>query len=516
MARKSKADMRAEASLIATAAHGLPVVVLVGRANVGKSTLFNRIVRRGRAIVSPIAGTTRDLNMARAAHEGREFVVIDSGGLELYAHEHTTERAVEEALRAVAEADVVVFVMDGRAGLASGDSEALALIRETGRPTIVAVNKIDQPSHEAAAADAYALGVPSVTFVSAAHGLGVGELLDAIVEQLPIRNATPETLPDLRLALIGRPNVGKSSLLNRLAGFDRSIVDDRPGTTRDPVDIRLTVNDREVLLIDTAGIRRPTKVDGDLEHHSVGRAIEVIRRAEVLILVIDATEGITDQDVRLARLVESNDRAMVIVCNKWDAAAKLEKHVPAFVRDSYRRYPFLEFAPMVFTSAITGDGVDHILPAATRAGVAWHANFQTALLNRILAETIATLDPPLVGRRRLKLMYVTQIGSAPPRLAFFTNLEHDIPAHYVRFLENRFRAALDLESVGTPLRLEFRRTGRSWVESRQKRPTEGRPPRPSDTPKPPRGGEVPAPRSEANAPKRRQRAAPGGRTRKKF
>ncbi|MBI3758480.1 MAG: ribosome biogenesis GTPase Der [Deltaproteobacteria bacterium] len=311
MARRNKIEERAEASRISTAAKGLPVVVLVGRANVGKSTLFNRIVRRGRAIVSPIAGTTRDLNMSRATHEGREFVVIDSGGLELYAQEHTTERAVEEALRAVAEADVVVFVMDGRAGLSSGDNEALTLIRETGRPTIVAVNKIDRPNIEAEAADAYSLGVPSVTFVSAAHGLGVGELLDAIVEQLPPHEATPDTLPDLRLALIGRPNVGKSSLLNRLAGFDRAIVDDRPGTTRDPVDVRLSVAGRDVLLIDTAGIRRPTKVDGDLEHHSVGRAIEVIRRAEVLVLVIDSTEGITDQDVRLARLVESNDRAMV-------------------------------------------------------------------------------------------------------------------------------------------------------------------------------------------------------------
>lgn len=498
MGRRNKTGVGAGATPIAAAAHGLPVVVLVGRANVGKSTLFNRIVRRGRAIVSPIAGTTRDLNLGRAVHEEREFVLIDSGGLELYAREHTTERAVEEALHAVAEADVVVFVIDGRAGIASGDNEALALIRQTGRPTIVAVNKIDRPSHEAAAADAYALGVPSVTFVSAAHGLGVGELLDAIVAQLPEREATPEGLPDLRLALIGRPNVGKSSLLNRLAGFARAIVDDRPGTTRDPVDVRLSAGGRDVLLIDTAGIRRPTKVEGDLEHHSVGRAIEVIRRAEVLVLVIDATEGITDQDVRLARLVESNDRAMVIVCNKWDAAAKLDQHVPGFVRDTYRRYPFLDFAPMVFTSALTGDGVENILPAAIRAGAAWHSNFQTAQLNRVLAETTAELDPPLVGRRRLKLMYVTQVGSAPPRLAFFTNLEHDIPTHFIRFLEGRFRIALGLECVGTPLRLEFRRTGRSWAESRQARGT----------------ADAPAARGTEAGP-RRGGATAGGRVRKK-
>jgi GTPase len=466
MAPRPKPISASGPSLVASNAGGLPVVVLVGRANVGKSTLFNRIAGRGRAIVSAIAGTTRDVNLARAAHEEREFVVADSGGLELYAREPATERAVEEALAAVAAADLVVFVIDGRAGITTGDREALTLIRETGRPVIVAVNKVDHANHEASAGEAYTLGLSSVTFVSAAHGLGVGELLDAIVAQLPLRENAAERRPDLRVALIGRPNVGKSSLLNRLAGYDRAIVDDRPGTTRDPVDVRVSTGGREVLLIDTAGIRRPPKVEGDLEHHSVGRAIEVIRRAEVLVLVIDATEGITDQDARLARLVESNDRAMVLVCNKWDAAAKAGKRVPTFVRDAYHRHPFLEFAPMIFTSAVTGDGVDDILPAAARAGDGWHSAFQTAQLNRILAETVGAQDPPLVARRRLKLMYVTQTGSAPPRLSFFTNVERDIPAHYVRFLEGRFRAALHLEGVGTPLRLEFRRTGRSWVESR--------------------------------------------------
>ena len=464
MARHAKSSNDAS-RIVAQAAAGLPVVALVGRANVGKSTLFNRIVRRRRAIVSPIAGTTRDLNLGRAMHDGREFVVVDSGGLELYARQPATERAVAEALRAVASADVVVFVVDGREGVSSADAESLALVRETGRPTLIAVNKIDNPGQAADAGEAYGLGVASVTCVSAAHGRGVEELLDAIVAALPAHEAAPEARPDLRVALIGRPNVGKSSLLNRLVGFERAIVDDRPGTTRDPVDVRLSVGGREVLVIDTAGIRRPTRVEGDLEQHSVGRAIEAIRRAEVLILVIDAVEGVTDQDARLARLVDSNDRAMVIVCNKWDVAARAGQRVPTFVRDAYERHPFLEFAPILFTSALTGDGVDRIIPAAVRAGDAWHRAFQTAHLNRVLAEVSAATDPPLVGRRRLRLMYVTQTGSAPPRLTFFANLERDIPVHYARFLENRFRAALELENVGTPMRLEFRRTGRSWAES---------------------------------------------------
>jgi GTP-binding protein len=451
------------------AASGLPTVVLVGRANVGKSTLFNRIAAQRRAIVSPVAGTTRDLNLARANYQGREFMIADSGGLELYAREPMTERAVAEAFAAIAAADLVIFVIDGRAGVSAADEEALALVRESGRPLIVAVNKIDQPQQEARAADAYSLGVPELAFVSGAHGHGIDSLLERVVKHLPGLSSTPVVQPDLRLALIGRPNVGKSSLLNRLAGFERALVDDRPGTTRDTVDIRVQALGREVLLVDTAGIRRPTRVEGSLEHHAVGRAIEAIRRAEVLALVIDASEGITDQDARLARLVDSNERALILVCNKWDVAARRGRRVTAFVRDAHRQYPFLQFAPILFTSAITGDGVADIIAAGARAGDAWRATFQTAQLNRVLSEATAAMDPPLVDKRRLRLMYVTQVGSMPPRFAIFTNLGHGIPAHYVRFLEGRFRSALGLAESGTPIRFEFRRTGRSWVESRESR-----------------------------------------------
>jgi GTP-binding protein len=455
------------------AAEGLPAVVLVGRANAGKSTLFNRIAKGGRAITSAIPGTTRDLNFARAKYGDREFVVVDSGGLELGGHERMTERIVTEALAAVGVADVVVFIFDGRGGLSEADSEALALVRETGCPLIMAVNKIDRPGQESEASEFYALGGDELFFISAAHGRGVDELLDQVVARLPERAGAAAASPDLRLALIGRPNVGKSSILNRLSGFDRAIVDDTPGTTRDPVDVRLTSHGRDVLLIDTAGIRRPPKVEGELEHHSVGRAIETIRRANVVLLVIDASEGITDQDARLARLVDTSDRAMVIVCNKWDVAAKQGRKLATFVRDAHERYPFLEYASMVITSAVTGDGVDGIIPAAIAAGDSWRAVFQTSMLNRTLAEATAAMDPPQVDRRRLNLMYVTQVGNAPPRLRFFTNVERGIPAHYIRFIETRFRKSLGL--VGTPLRLDFKRTGRSWVQGAPPRPTRGKP-----------------------------------------
>ena len=461
---KPAANLASRAGALAALPEGAPVVVLVGRANAGKSTLFNRIARGRRAIVSPVAGTTRDLNVGQAEHRGRNFFVVDSGGLELGGRERLGERVAEGALRAVALAEVVVFMLDGRAGLGPGDREAIALIRETGRPMVAAINKMDRAGMEAVAGEYHALGVSPMVLVSAAHGRGVEELLDEVVERLPAAETEPSAPPDLLLALIGRPNVGKSSLLNRLVGFERAIVDDTPGTTRDPVDVRLRAADRDVLLIDTAGIRRPTKVEGELEHFSVGRAIETIRRAEVLALVIDSTEGVTDQDARLARLVESEGRALVLVCNKWDLAAKEGRRVAAFVRDAQANVPFLAFAEMLFTSALTGDGVDKIIPAAMKAVDSWRATFQTAHLNRILAEATAAMDPPMVGRRRLKLMYVTQVGHSPPRLAFFANVERDIPAHYLRFLATRFRAALRL--VGTPLLLGFRRTGRTWAEAR--------------------------------------------------
>lgn len=446
-------------------ASGVPVVVLVGRANAGKSTLFNRITRRGRAIVSAVAGTTRDLNLLTAEHNGRRFVVVDSGGLELGEREGLSERVVSEALKAVAVADVVIFVVDGRAGLSPADADALALVREVGRPTLLAVNKLDAPSLDLQAAEFHTLGIERLFMVSAAHGRGLEELLDAVVELLGPEAAITSKPPDLRVALIGRPNAGKSSLLNRLVGAERSIVDATPGTTRDPVDVRIKVDDQELILVDTAGIRRPTRVQDELEQHSVRRAIETIRRAEVLLLVVDASEGITDQDARLARLVESEDRALIVVCNKWDIAAREGRKQAVFTRDAHQRYPFLEFAPLIYTSALVGDGVRDILPEALKVGASFRATFQTAQLNRILEEATQAMDPPVVAGRRLNLLYVTQLSTSPPRLVFFSNVERDIPAHYIRFLENRFRSALELS--GTPLRMTFRKRGAAKSDQRR-------------------------------------------------
>jgi GTP-binding protein len=470
MPRAAKSEARPGA-ISAALAQGLPTVVLAGRVNAGKSTLFNRIAAGARAITSSIPGTTRDLNFARASYDDRDFILVDSGGLELGGRERMSERIVREALAAIGMADLVVMLFDARAGFTDADQEALALIRNTGCPLIVAVNKIDQRGKEALATEFYAAGAEKIFFLSAAHGNGVGELLEEIASRLPPKDAKIAERPDLKIALIGRPNVGKSSLLNRLSGIERSIVDSTPGTTRDAVDAPLDYKGKRLLLIDTAGIRRRPRVEGELEQASVGRAIEVIRRADVLLLVIDATEGITDQDARLAHLVDTNDRAMVLVCNKWDAAAKEGAKIAAFIRDAHHRFPFLEYATIVFTSALTGDGVSDIIPAALAAGESWRATYQTSMLNQILASASAAMDPPMVDRKRLNLMYVTQVGSSPPRLAFFSNFDRDIPAHYIRFLETRFRKALNV--VGSPLRMQFRKTGRT-PERRPHSKTEGR------------------------------------------
>lgn len=433
----------------------LPIVVLAGRVNAGKSTLFNRITRGHKAIVSAIPGTTRDLNIAPAQFDDHRFLLVDSGGLELAGGERLTESVTQAAMQAVASADVVVYLVDGRAGLSAADQEALAIIREVDRPLLIAVNKIDRPAVETEASEFYALGAERLFFISAAHGRGMEELLEAIVGLLRAPEVAPTEPPDLRVALVGRPNAGKSSLLNQLVGFERSIVSEIPGTTRDAVDVRLEIDGRSVLLIDTAGIRRRTRVEGELEHEAVGRAIHTIRRAEVVALVVDATEGITDQDARLARLVESEDRALLVICNKWDLAAKLGRKTAAFTRDAAERYPFLEFAPIVYTSAVNGSGIRDIIPTALRVGACYRATFQTARLNKILADAVEATDPPMIAGRRLNLLYVSQISNSPPRLKFFCNLERDIPPHYVRFLEGRFRAALDL--TGTPLRLQFQK-----------------------------------------------------------
>jgi GTP-binding protein len=443
---------------IRAAARGLPMVLICGRPNVGKSTLFNRIVGAQRAIVSEIPGATRDLNFARAREGEREFAIVDSGGLGPQGEESLGERLARRTLEVARAADAIIFVVDGKEGLNPADAEALRALRRINRPFLLAVNKLDRPAMDLLAGEFHALGAEQVFPVSAAHGRGVGELLEALMALLPQQaNAAAQSADELRFALIGRPNVGKSSLVNRLAGFERSAVDAAAGTTRDPVDVAIRFSDRSILLIDTGGVRRPARIACDLEQRVVARALGTVRRAEVLGLVLDAAQGFTDQDARLAAMVERHDRALMLIVNKWDLAAAQQQTVDRFRRDLRERCAFVDYAPVVFCSALTGDGVSDIPRVALKVGESFRAVFKTAQLNRILSETVGAVEPPIVGRRRLKPMYVTQTATAPARLLVFANLERDVPSHYLRFLQSRFRAALGI--VGAPLRIELRRAG---------------------------------------------------------
>jgi GTP-binding protein len=438
------------------AARGLPMVLICGRPNVGKSALFNRIVGARRAIVSEVPGATRDLNLARVRVGEREIAIVDSGGLGAETGESLSERLARRTIEAACAADAIIFVADGRAGLNPGDRQVLEALRRVNRPLMLAVNKLDRPAMEVFAAEFHALGVADLFPISAAHGRGVGELLEALASLLPNEtSAVSRDVTDLRLALLGRPNVGKSSLINRLTGFERSAVDAAAGTTRDPVDIEIGFSGQRILLIDTGGVRRPTRIGSKLEHRVVARALATVRRAEVLGLVLDATQGFTDQDARLAAVVERHERALMLIVNKWDLAAAQGRTIAAFRRALERQCPFLDYAPVVFCSALTGNGVNDILRVALNVGESFHAVLKTAELNRILREVAAEIEPPMIERRRLKLMYVTQVASAPVRLRFYSNLERGIPAHYLRFLQGRFRAALKL--IGTPLLIELRR-----------------------------------------------------------
>ncbi len=442
------------ARMRARIAGGLPLVLLAGRTNVGKSSLFNRLTASGRALVSPAAGTTRDLRVAEVRHRQFRFALADAGGLQAGAGAGLEARVRGVVLEAACAADLVLVVFDAQAGPTVADELVVDALRRLSRPLLAVVNKVDRGELEAAALSFHALGFERLFMVSAAHGRGIGEMLGAVAAALPAREDGPAVSPVLRLALIGRPNVGKSSLFNRLCGFPRSLVDRAPGTTRDAVEIALAVEGQRVLLVDTAGIRRPSRVDEGLERQSVGRAMEAARQADVLGLVADAGEGLTEQDVRLARLVDRRGRALVVVCNKWDLARGRGAALKAFAEAARRRFPFLGRYEMVFTSALSGDGVDGIGAAALRAAAAWRSEFKTAALNRLLGQAVAALEPPLIGGRRLKLYYVAQVGSAPPRLVLFANMERGVPPAYLRYLEGRLRAAYAL--TGTPLVLEVR------------------------------------------------------------
>ena len=445
-----------EAPIQAVSPERLPVVALVGRPNVGKSTLFNRLSRRRKAVVDDTPGVTRDRNFAQVKWRGSPFLLVDTGGIDLSEKEGVVGRVQEQTRLAIAEADRVIFLFDGKEGVNPADAQAVDLLRRGDTPVFFAVNKIDGDKQEPASNEFYTLGLDVLFPISAAHGRGVADLLDTVVETFSEQDdtAAPVAKPDLRLAIVGRPNVGKSSLLNRLTGVERSIVDSTPGTTRDAIDSWLVWQDKRVLLVDTAGVRRRTRIHEHIEQASALIALKALERAEIGLLVFDAQEGMTDQDARLIRYAWERGRGIVLVVNKWDLIPSDRKNQPQFIRALREEFPVTQPLPIVFLSALTGSRIKHVLPTVDRVAQAHRTEIPTPVLNQAFTEWTTRHPAPIYHRKPVRFYYATQVETRPPKMAVYTSSPAGVPAHYERYLENQLRGAFDLE--GTPVRLDFR------------------------------------------------------------
>ncbi|HEU4988987.1 MAG TPA: ribosome biogenesis GTPase Der [Gemmatimonadaceae bacterium] len=433
----------------------IPVVALVGRPNVGKSQLFNRLVDTDAAIVSDEAGTTRDRHFARAEWNGRSFWLVDTGGITDDPRQPMDREIRRQVEIAIGEADLLAFVVDARAGLHPTDARVAELLRTSGKPWMLVANKVDDP-RAADFYEFYELGVGDPVPVSALNGKGSGDLLDALVERLPAGTEPEEEA--LRVAVVGRPNVGKSSLVNRLLGEDRLVVADESGTTRDAIDTPMTYHGRTFVFVDTAGLRRQTRIDDGVEFYSSLRARRAIEQADICVLVIDAVEGLHNQDLKIATLAWEAGRGLIVVVNKWDLAQKDDKATARFEKTCREKAPYLTFVPFLFTSALTGQRVQRLLDLLLTVEQERTKRVSTAQVNERLQELLARLQPPQAAGVEVKLNYATQVQVAPPTIAVFGNHPDLVEEHYVRYLHNGFRERWGF--TGNPLRIVLRRKAR--------------------------------------------------------
>ncbi len=435
-----------------------PIVAIVGRPNVGKSTLFNRLIQQRMAIIEDEPGITRDRIYGDTDWNGRGFTLIDTGGIEADPEGEMSRQVRRQAELAVQEADVVVFVLDTRTGLNPTDIEVADLLRRAKKPVIPCANKADNLRIEDQSLEFYRLGLGQPIAVSAVHGLGTGDLLDEIVRRLPEGKAEPIPEDDeatIKVAVIGRPNVGKSSLVNKLLGQERVIVSDVPGTTRDAVDVPIHHNGRTYLLIDTAGMRRKAKIEEDVERYSVLRTLRAIDRAGVVLTLIDATSGVTDQDKRIAGYAHEAGKAHILVINKWDLIEKDDSTMREYDSRTRAELTFLDYAPRLFISAKTGQRVQRVLDLIDQVYSAASAKIATSDLNEVFGEAKLMAPPPSERGKRLKLYYATQAGTKPPVILCFVNDPELVQPSYRRYLENQLRDSFPLE--GTPIRLVMKR-----------------------------------------------------------
>jgi GTP-binding protein len=436
-----------------------PVVAIVGRPNVGKSTLFNRIAGGRKAIVEDEPGVTRDRNYADVAWDDHVFTLIDTGGFEPVSKERMFVQMREQCQLAMDEADAVLFLMDGKEGLTPSDREIADILRRQQKPVFYVVNKIDGPRHEEKVFEFYGLGVEPVYSISAAHRYGVDELIDEAVKILPRATEERWGLDATRVAVVGRPNVGKSSLINRFLGYRRVIVDEAPGTTRDAIDTFFERDGKRYILIDTAGIRRKSRISLRLEQYSVVEALRTIDRCNVAILVLDSKEGVTGQDARVGGFIHEKGKGCVLVINKWDLIKKDSHTMGEFERTVLEDLKYLSYAPVVFVSALRGQRVAKILDVVDHVAEQARRRIATSELNRYFSQWVEKVPPPLYRNRAVRLNYIAQVSTAPPTFVIYSNHPDGIHFSYERYILNKMREQFGFE--GVPIRLLFRKKGRS-------------------------------------------------------
>lgn len=430
-----------------------PIVAIVGRPNVGKSTLFNKLAGHRIAIVDDTPGVTRDRIYADADWLHHEFKLIDTGGIEPKSDDIILAQMKRQAQIAIDTADVIIFVVDGKQGLTDSDNEVATMLRISQKPIVLAVNKVDNLKDEANAYEFYNLGIGNPFAISAGQGLGLGDLLDEVVSHFKDYEKEEDD-EFIRVAFVGRPNVGKSSLINKLLGEERSIVTDIAGTTRDAVDSYLETKEGKFVLVDTAGLRRKSKVKEEIERYSVVRTLTAIERADVVVLMIDAEEGIADQDEKIIGYAHDMKKAIMVIVNKWDLIEKDDKTMDKYMNDYKMSLKFMQYAPFLFISALTGQRTHKVLQMTRMCYDNYNKKIATGVLNDVIGKALLQKEPPMIGTKRLKVFYGTQTGVKPPTFVFFINDESALHFSYSRYIENQLRDAFDF--TGTGLKIEYR------------------------------------------------------------
>lgn len=431
-----------------------PIVAVVGRPNVGKSTFFNQIIGKRISIVDDQPGVTRDRIYADAEWLNRKFTLVDTGGLDPESDDELLIQIRRQVEIAIDTADVIIFLVDGQVGVTPADQQIANLLRKTRKPVVLAVNKIDNFEDEPMVSDFFSLGLGEPIGISATHKRGIGDLLDRVVKYLPDKGIDEEEDQAIKIAVVGRPNVGKSSLVNRILGEERVIVSDIPGTTRDAIDTPFERDGKEYVIIDTAGIRRKSRINEALERYSVLRALAAIRRCDVVLIMLDATQPIADQDAKIANLAIEEGKASVIVVNKWDLVEKDTYTMEEYKNRILQKLGFIAYAPMVFISAKTGQRVNRILELVDEVYSHYIMRVSTGVLNDCISDAVAVAAPPSEKGRMLKIYYATQVAVKPPTFVLFVNDPELMHESYQRYLENYLRKTFDL--VGTPIRLLVR------------------------------------------------------------